>query len=172
MQNIDEYIQKEMSGTVERRKNSPVVGFVLLAVGGLMAGLSFGTDLSSNLRTTLMALGFIAAAVGAVWVALCLGGSLWHYHHVASRQTMCRRTVYLGLEDYNRCVSALNEGDTSVLSALSPVVSSNLAVKAVYCRHLVLVQAGRAESAEFEPATPVVALPPERLASVGWLPLK
>ena len=172
METIEQYIQSQMAGRIERRGNSPVKGIILFVAGGIVLGLAFAGSFSSNLRTALLSLGFMAAAVGLVLAVLCLTGSLWHYYHVPTRENMRRRTVYLSMGDYERCKAALQGGDLTALSEAVPLVSSNLAIQAVYCRHMVLLQAGRAEGAQLEPVTPVVALPPERLASISWLPLR
>ena len=155
--NIDEYIQTRLADKVVRRANSPLVPLLITAVGVVLLVAAFAGSLSDSLQTALLTVGFLTAAVGVVWAALCLGRSLWHYHYLPTKSSMRRRRIYLSEDDYRRAVELLRSGSVGGLASLTPVTTSNGVLMAVVSRDgaLSLLQAGRLESSGFEPATDV-----------------
>ena len=61
---IDEYIATEMCGKIVRKKEFPIVGVALLAVGALLSVLMVGTHNGSNLQTLLLTAATISIAIG------------------------------------------------------------------------------------------------------------
>ena len=160
MKTIEKYIETEMNGKIANKKNSPLPGLLVLAVGiGLLALLRFA-KMGDALMTTCLTLGIIAIIVGLIFTAMSSSGALSHYVYQPTRSRMREKKVYLSLEDYKTITEAIGRGDLRLLFSVKPVVSSNSAVYILASRDgaCALLQAGRYDTGGFEPETDVCML--------------
>ena len=135
MKTIEQYIETEMSGIIARKRNSPLPAVLVLVVGVGMLVLMSAARMGDILSATCLTVGLIGP----------------------TRSRMREKKVYLGGDDYRDIVEAINNGDFQKLADLSPVVSSNSAVRLLASRdgECVLVQAVRDQNGHFEPETEV-----------------
>ena len=160
MKTIEQYIDTEMSGKITRKRNSPLPGLLVLAVGIAMWVLLCTADLGDSLSATCLTVGLIATALGLILTAMNLSGALTHFVYLPTRSRMRRRKCYLSIGDYQHCLDAIGSGNIGALATLLPVPGSNGALDLLYSRdHAVaLLQAIRDNSGHFEPETPVIRL--------------
>ena len=170
-QTIDEYIATEMGGKIDRKKDFPLVGLALLAIGAVLMVLMVNTHDADSLQTFLLTAGIICIALGLLLTAMHLGGAIWHYRYVATGSRMKDKKVYLDVDDYKKASDALNAGAKSELNELRPVVSSNGAMRVLRSKDgsIALVQAGRYDTGHFEEETPVVCLVGTEVAAIEVL---
>lgn len=160
MKTIEQYIDTEMSGKITRKRNSPLPGLLVLAVGIAMWVLLCTADLGDSLSATCLTVGLIATALGLILTAMNLSGALTHFVYLPTRSRMRRRKCYLSIGDYQHCLDAIGSGNIGALATLLPVTGSNEALDLLYSHdHAVaLLQAIRDNSGHFEPETPVLRL--------------
>lgn len=160
MKTIEQYIDTEMSGKITRKRNSPLPGLLVLAVGIAMWVLLCTADLGDSLSATCLTVGLIATALGLILTAMNLSGALTHFVYLPTRSRMKEKKVYISGDDYKDIADAITNGNLQPLATIRPVVSSNSAVRILASRdgECVLVQAIRDQSGHFEPETPVIRL--------------
>ena len=168
---IEEYIATEMVGKIERKKNFPLLGLVLLAAGVAMLVLMAGIQNADSLQTFLLTAGMICVAVGFLLTAMGLSGALFHYRYAATGSRIKERKVYLSLEDYRTAYDALTTGTAGDLASVKPVVSSNCALRVLRSKDgsIALVQGGRYDTGHFEVETPVKVLVGTEVAAIEAL---
>ena len=168
---IEEYIATEMIGKIDRRKDFPVAGLALLAIGAVMMVLMVNTHDADSLQTLLLTAGMICIAVGLLLTVMHLSGAIRHYRYIATGSRMKERKVYLDVADYRTAVDALASGHKTELGSLKPVVSSNSALRVLRSRDgaVALVQAGRYDTGHCEVETPVTTLVGTEVAAIEAL---
>lgn len=168
---IEEYIATEMGGKIDRKKNFPLLGLVLLAAGVAMLVLMAGIQNADSLQTFLLTAGMICVAVGFLLTAMGLSGALFHYRYAATGSRMKERKIYLNPEDYRTAHDALTTGTPSDLATVNPVVSSNCALRVLRSKDgsIALVQGGRFDTGHFEAETPVKVLVGTEVAAIEAL---
>jgi hypothetical protein len=157
---IEEHIATEMGGKIERKKNFPLLGLVLLAAGVAMLVLMAGIQNADSLQTLLLTAGMICTALGLLFTLMALSGALFHYRYAATGSRIKERKVYLNPEDYRTAYDALTTDATGDLASVKPVVSSNSALRVLRSKDgsIALVQGGRYDTGHFEAETPVKVL--------------
>ena len=157
---IDEYVSTEMSDRIVRKAKSPLVGLLVMAVGIGLLVLLRTQRMSDTLSASCLTMGIIALAVGIVLTAMCLTKALWHYVYVPTKSSMRQHKCYLSIDDYKLGLEAIQSKNYAVLGALQSVTSSNSALNILYSRDftVALLQAGRYDSNNLVPETPVVLL--------------
>ncbi len=157
MKTIEQYIETEMSGKIARKRNSPLPAVLVLVVGVGMLVLMSAARMGDILSATCLTVGLIGTVIGLILTAMNLTGAMTHFVYLPTRSCMREKKVYLGGDDYRDIVEAINNGDFQKLADLSPVVSSNSAVRLLASRdgECVLVQAVRDQNGHFEPETEV-----------------
>lgn len=157
MKTIEQYIETEMSGIIARKRNSPLPAVLVLVVGVGMLVLMSAARMGDILSATCLTVGLIGTVIGLILTAMNLTGAMTHFVYLPTRSRMREKKVYLGGDDYRDIVEAINNGDFQKLADLSPVVSSNSAVRLLASRdgECVLVQAVRDQNGHFEPETEV-----------------
>ena len=157
---IEEHIATEMGGKIERKKNFPLLGLVLLAAGVAMLVLMAGIQNADSLQTFLLTAGMICTALGLLFTLMALSGALFHYRYAATGSRIKERKIYLSPEDYRTAYDALTTGATGDLASVKPVVSSNSALRVLRSKDgsIALVQGGRYDTGHFEAETPVKVL--------------
>lgn len=160
IQTINEYIAAEMGGKIVRKRKSPLLGLLLLAVGIVMLVLMHSAHIADSLQALTLTVGILCLALGLVLTAMNLSGAMWGYHYAATGSKMKEKKVYLGVEDYGKAREALSGGDKTALGNLKAVVSSNGALHVLRSADgaIALVQAGRFDTGHFEAETPVAVL--------------
>lgn len=168
---IEEYIATEMVGKIERKKNFPLLGLVLLAAGVAMLMLMAGIKNADSLQTFLLTAGMICVAVWFLLTAMGLSGALFHYRYAATGSRIKEHKVYLSPEDYRVAYDALTTGATGDLATVKPVVSSNCALRVLRSKDgsIALVQGGRYDTGHFEAETPVKVLVGTEVAAIEAL---
>ena len=168
---IDEYIATEMCGKIVRKKEFPIAGVALLAVGALLSVLMVGTHNGSNLQTLLLTAATISIAIGLLLTAMGLSGAQWHYSYVATGSRLKERKVYLSATDYSKAVEALAAGSYTALGRLTPLVSSNGLVRVLRSNDgsIALLQACRNDVGHMEYETPPVVLDSTDVAALETL---
>ena len=157
MKTIEQYIETEMSGIIARKRNSPLPAVLVLVVGVGMLVLMSAARMGDILSATCLTVGLIGTVIGLILTAMNLSGAMTHFVYLPTRSRMREKKVYLGGDDYRDIVEAINNGDFQKLADLSPVVSSNSAVRLLASRdgECVLFQAIRDHNGHFEPETEV-----------------
>lgn len=157
MKTIEQYIETEMSGIIARKRNSPLPAVLVLVVGVGMLVLMSAARMGDILSATCLTVGLIGTVIGLILTAMNLTGAMTHFVYLPTRSRMREKKVYLGGDDYRDIVEAINNGDFQKLADLSPVVSSNSAVRILASRDgkCVLFQAIRDHNGHFEPETEV-----------------
>lgn len=155
MKTIEQYIETEMSGIIARKRNSPLPAVLVLVVGVGMLVLMSAARMGDILSATCLTVGLIGTVIGLILTAMNLTGAMTHFVYLPTRSRMREKKVYLGGDDYRDIVEAINNGDFQKLADLSPVVSSNSAVRLLASRdgECVLVQAVHDQNGHFEPET-------------------
>ena len=168
IQTIEGYIAAEMDGKIVRKRNSPVTGLLLLAIGAGLLVLLFKAHLGDSLQTASLTVCAVCTAVGLLLTAMNVSGALWHYQYVPTHSRMTDRKVYLSVADYQQCTDAIGSNNAKALSTLMAVVSSNSAVRIVRSRDgaVALLQAGRYDTGHFEPETAVMLLTGTDVAAI------
>ena len=149
-----------MSGKIVRKKNSPIIAILILAIGIALLVMMRYLKMSDSLMTTCLTLGFITTAVGFILTAMTFSGALTHYIYLPTKSPMKDKKVYLSTDEYNGIVSLIESGNIHSLTTLNTVVSSNCALRILASRDgaCLLVQAGRFDSNNFEPETQVLQI--------------
>lgn len=157
MKTIEQYIETEMSGNIARRRNSLLPALLVLAVGVGMLVLLSAARMGDTLSATCLTFGIIGTGLGFILTAMNLSGAMTHLVYLPTHSRMRERKVYLSGDDYRAFVEAAGNGDLLKLADLSPVVSSNSAVRILASRDgkCVLFQAIRDHNGHFEPETEV-----------------
>lgn len=168
---IDEYIAAEMGGKIERKKNFPLLGLVLLAAGVAMLVLMAGIQNADSLQTLLLTAGMICTALGLLFTLMALSGALFYYRYAATGSRIKERKVYLSPEDYRVAYDALTTAATGDLASVKPVVSSNCALRVLRSKDgsIALVQGGRYDTGHFEVETPVKVFVGTEVAAIEAL---
>lgn len=170
-QTIEQYIAAETGGQVVRKRNSPLLGILLLVIGAGLMALLINVKMADSLQTATLTVSAITAALGLLFTAMNISGAMWHYVYAPTGSRLKDHKAYLAVADYQRCLDAIERGDTAALSTLSPVVSSNCALRVLYSIDgaMALLQAGRYETSRFEEETPVVCLVGTEVAAIEAL---
>lgn len=168
---IEEYIATEMGGKIDRKKNFPLLGLILLAVGAVMLVLMAGIHNADSLQTFLLTAGMICVAVGFLLTAMGLSGAMFHYRYIATGSNMKERKVYLSIDDYHTACDALTASNPAALASMKPVVSSNSALRVLRSKDssIALVQGGRYDTGHFDAETPVKVLVGTEVAAIEAL---
>jgi len=157
MKTIEQYIETELSGKIARKRNTPLLALLVLAVGVGLLVLLGRVKMSDTLSATCLTVGLIATVVGLVLTAMNLSGAMTHFVYLPTHSRMCEKKVYLNIDDYRDIVEAINNDEPRKLACMHPVVSSNTAVRLLACRdgECVLVQAVRDQNGHIETETGV-----------------
>ena len=160
-----------MSSKITRKRNTPLPGLLVLAVGIAMWVLLRTTKLGDNLSTTCLTIGLIATVLGIILTAMNLSGAMTHYVYLPTHSNMKKKNVYICGDDYKDITEAITNGNLQPLANISPVVSSNSAVRILASRdgECVLVQAIRDQSGHFEAETDVRVLTGTAAAAIQHL---
>jgi len=158
METIHQYIDNQMSDTVAKKKQNPLFGLLILAVGIVMLVLMRAMDAPDSLRMVMLTVGILCTAVGFIATAMNFSGALWHFVYKPTSCRMKDAKLYLSTSDYRTALDAIEASDGSALSRLKPLVSGNCALDVLYSTDgaCMLLQAGRYEGSRFEPETAVV----------------
>ena len=168
---MNEYIAAEMGGKIVRKKEFPLIGVALLAVGAVMMVVMADMRDGGNIQTLLLTAGTICIAIGLLLTAMGLSGAQWHYCYAPTGSAMKSHSVYLSAADYNKAVDALTSGRATELGTLKALVSSNCMMQVLRSKDgaIALVQAGRNDMGHFEVETPVVCLAGTEVAAIEAL---
>lgn len=168
MKTIEQYIETEMSGKIAIKRNSPLPALLVLAVGiGTMALLRI-VKMGDSLSATCLTVGFICTAIGFLLTAINLSGASTHFEYLPTNSRMCDKKVYVNGDDYMRVVESVGKADIHPLLSISPVVSSNYALRVLVSRDgkCALVQPVRDQSGRFEPETEVCVVTGQNAAGL------
>ena len=157
---LDEDVATEMSDRIVRKAKSPIMGLIFMAIGIILLVMLRTQKMGDTLMTLCLTVGIIVLAAGFILTAMCFSKALWHYSYIPTKSSMRQRKCYLCIDDYKLCLEAIRSNNYAVLGSLQPVVSSNSAVSILYSRDrfIALLQAGRYDSNNFEPETPVLVI--------------
>ncbi len=157
MKTIEQYIETELSGKIARKRNTPLLALLVLAVGVGLLVLLGRVKMSDTLSATCLTVGLIATVVGLVLTAMNLSGAMTHFVYLPTHSRMCEKKVYLYIDDYRDYVEAINNDELRKLACMHPVVSFNTAVRLLASRdgECVLVQAVRDQNGHIETETGV-----------------
>lgn len=157
MKTIEQYIDTEMAGKIARKRNSPFIALLVLAVGLGMWGLLCTVNMEDCLSATCLTVALVCTALGLILTGMSLSGALTHFVYLPSHSRMREKKIYISGDDYKDIVEAVNDGNLQSLATMHPVVSSNSAIRILASRdgECVLVQAIRDQSGHFEPETEV-----------------
>ena len=165
MKTIEQYIETELSGKIARKRNTPLLALLVLAVGVGLLVLLGRVKMSDTLSATCLTVGLIATVVGLVLTAMNLSGAMTHFVYLPTHSRMCEKKVYPNIDDYRDIVEAINKRSARghsftilrKLACMHPVVSSNTAVRLLASRdgECVLVQAVRDQNGHIETETGV-----------------
>ncbi len=157
MKTIEQYIDTEMAGKIARKRNSPFIALLVLAVGLGMWGLLCTVNMEDSLSATCLTVALVCTALGLILTGMSLSGALTHFVYLPTHSRMREKKVYISGDDYKDIVEAVNNGNLQSLATMRPVVSSNSAIRILASRdgECVLVQAIRDQSSHFEPETEV-----------------
>ena len=157
MKTIEQYIDTEMAGKIARKRNSPFIALLVLAVGLGMWGLLCTVNMEDSLSATCLTVALVCTALGLILTGMSLSGALTHFVYLPTHSRMREKKVYISGDDYKDVVEAVNNGNLQSLATMRPVVSSNSAIRILASRdgECVLVQAIRDQSGHFEPETEV-----------------
>lgn len=157
MKTIEQYIETELSGKIARKRNTPLLALLVLAVGVGLLILLGRVKMSDTLSATCLTVGLIATVVGLVLTAMNLSGAMTHFVYLPTHSRMWEKKVYLNIDDYRDIVEAINNDEPQKLACMHPVVSSNTAVRLLASRdgECVLVQAVRDQNGHIETETGV-----------------
>lgn len=158
IQSIEEYIASDKSGKITRKKNSPIIPLLVLAVGIMLIVLVTRMYLGDVLSLTCLTVGLIASATGIILTAMNFSGALYHYE--TSKCRMKDHKIYLSIDDYQKVYDALSGSSLTSLGEIHPVVSSNNALRILVSSDgsIALVQLLRDESGHLSPSAPVRCL--------------
>ncbi len=159
-QTIDEYVAAEMGDKIVKKSRSPLLGLLILFAGIGLIVLLCKMPMGDILQSVCLTFGMIGAVLGIILTGMCLTKALVYYVYNPTHSRMKQCKCYLGGDGYKLCLEAIGSNNFATLGALQPVTSSNSALSILYSRdHAVaLLQAGRYDSGQFEPETPVVCL--------------
>lgn len=157
MKTIEQYIDTEMPGKIARKRNSPFLALLVLAVGIGMWALLCTVKMEDSLSATCLTVALVCTALGLILTGMSLSGALTHFVYLPTHSRMREKKVYISGDDYKDVVEAVNNGNLQSLATMRPVVSSNSAIRILASRdgECVLVQAIRDQSGHFEPETEV-----------------
>lgn len=160
MKTIEQYIDTEMSGKIIRKRNSPLLSLLILAVGLGLLVLLCTAKMGDPLTTTCLTFCIICTALGIILTAMNLSGAMTHFVYLPTRSRMKEKKVYVSGDDYMDIADAVTSGNLQPLATIRPVVSSNSALRILASRdgECALVQAIRDQSGHFEPETEVQVL--------------
>lgn len=158
-QNINEYVAAMMGDKIVQKAKSPIMGLAILIIGIGLLVLLRTQKMSDSLSAACLTLGLISTALGLILTAMSLSKALGGYYYIPTSCRMKQHKCYLSNSDYKLCLEAFNNSPAA-LGAIQPVVSSNSAIDILYSRDhaIALLQAGRYDSNNFVPETPVVCL--------------
>lgn len=171
IQTIEEHIAAEMGGKIIRKRNSPAIPLLVLAVGIGLIILLTQAHLSDALSSACLTVGLISTALGGILTAMNLSGALCHYQYVSTGSRMKNHKVYLSADDYRKVLDALSTGNLSSFSDLHPVAGSNSALHILVCKDdsIALVQPLRDECGHLMPDAPVKCLVGTEVAHIKSL---
>ena len=171
MKTIEQYIETEMNGKIARKRNSPLLSLLILAVGLGMWLLLCTANLSDSLSTTCLTVAVITTALGLILFGMNLSGAMTHYVYLPSGSKMHEKKVYVSGDDYKDITDAIANGNLQALATIRPVVSSNSALRllASHDGACALVQAGRYDTGHFEAETDVWVLTGPKVSAVAHL---
>lgn len=171
MKTIEQYIDTEMSGKIARKRNSPFLAILVLAVGVGLLVLLRTVKMGDSLSATCLTLGLICTALGLILTAMNLSGAMTHFVYLPTHSRMREKKVYVSGDDYKDIVNAVLGGNLQPLATMRPVISSNSAVRLLASRdsECVLVQAIKDQSGHFEPETEVIILTGQSAAGLVHL---
>jgi hypothetical protein len=157
MKTIEQYIETELSGKIARKRNTPLLALLVLAVGVGLLVLLGRVKMSDTLSATCLTVGLIATVVGLVLTAMNLSGAMTHFVYLPTHSRMCEKKVYLYIDDYRDYVEAINNDELRKLACMHPVVSYNPEVRLLASSdgECVLVQAVRDQNGHIETETGV-----------------
>lgn len=157
METIHQFIENQMSDVIIKKKQNPIPGLLILAVGIVLLVLMSNLEASDSLRMVLLVIGIIGTAFGFILSAMNFSGALWYFVYKPSSCRMKDAKLYLSISDYRTALSAIEANDGHALSQLKPQVSGNSALDMLYSTDgaCMLLQAGHYEGSRFEPETAV-----------------
>ena len=129
MKTIEQYIDTEMPGKIARKRNSPFLALLVLAVGIGMWALLCTVKMEDSLSATCLTLGLICTVLGLILTAMNLSVALTHFVYLPTHSRMREKKVYIISDDYKDVVEAVNNGNLQSLATMRPVVSSISAIR-------------------------------------------
>ena len=171
MKTIEQYIDTEMTGKIARKRNSPLLSLLILAIGLGLLVLLCTEKMGDTLTATCLTFCIICTALGIILTGMNLSGAMTHFVYLPTRSRMKDKKVYVSGDDYKDISEAVTSGNLQPLSTIRSVVSSNSALRILASSdgECALVQTIRDQSGHFEPETEVRVLTGPAAAAIQHL---